>query len=116
METERTQGANKRPRIRSTSFHESHPPAKHRAPTPFRTMSDEETESDSKVETDHKDDRIDTVNSSDPAVETDAESSFKPAGSTIAQPLDLKSRQPNVESSDAETAFTTVGLPVVSRS
>ena len=56
------------------------------------------------------------MNSSDPAVETDAESSFKPAGSTIAQPLDLKSRQPNVESSDAETAFTTVGLPVVSRS
>ena len=79
-------------------------------------MSDEETESDSNVETGHRDDRIDTVNSSDPANETDAESSFKPAGSTIAQPLDLKSRQPNVESSDAETAFTTVGLPVVSRS
>ena len=45
-----------------------------------------------------------------------AESSFNPAGSTIAQALDLKSRQLNVESSDAESAFTTVGLPVVSRS
>ena len=115
-ETERTQGASKRPRIGSTSFHESHPPAKQRAPTPFRTMSDEETDSDSNVETGHKDDRTVTVNSSDPAVETDAESSFNPSGSTIAQALDLQSRQLNVESSDAESAFTTVGLPVVSRS
>ena len=71
-ETERTQGASKRPRIGSTSFHESRPPAKQRAPTPFRTMSDEETDSDSNVETGHKDDRTDTVNSSEPAVETDA--------------------------------------------
>ena len=115
-ETERTQGASKRPRIGSTSFHKSHPPAKQRAPTQFRTMSDEETDSDSNVETGHKDDRTVTVNISDPAVETDAESSFDPAGSTIAQALDLKSRQLNVESSDAESAFTTVGLPVVSRS
>ena len=30
--------------------------------------------------------------------------------------MDLKSRQLNVDSSDAESAFTTVGLPVVSRS
>ena len=79
-------------------------------------MSDEETDSDSNVETGHKGDRTDTENSSEPAVETDTESSFNPAGSTIAQAMDLKSRQLNVESSDAESAFTTVGLPVVSRS
>ena len=115
-EAERTQGASKRPRIGSASFHESHPPAKQRAPTPFRTMSDEETDSDSNVETGHKGDRTDTVISNEPAVETDAESSFNPAGSTIAQAMDLKSRQLNVESSDAESAFTTVGLPVVSGS
>ena len=80
-ETERTQGTNKRPIIGSTSFHESHPPAKQRAPTQFRSMGDEETGSDSSVETGQKDNRRFTVSSSEPAVETDAESSFNPAGS-----------------------------------
>ena len=38
-EPERPQGANKRPRIGSTSYHESHPPAKQRAPPSFRTTN-----------------------------------------------------------------------------
>ena len=110
-ETERTQGTHKRPRVGSTSLLESHPPAKQRAPTPFRAMSDNETGSDSNTGTGHMVDRAVTNSSSELAAETDAESSFNPAGSTIAQALDLKSRQPNVESSDAESAFTTVGQP-----
>ena len=114
-ETKRTQGTNKQPRKGSTSFHGGHPPAKQRAPTPFRTMSDEEADTDSNAETGHKDVRAVTISSSEPVVETDAESSFNPAGSTIAQALDLKSRQLNIESSDAESAFTTVGLPGVPR-
>ena len=50
-EPERPQGTNKRPRIGSTSFHEIHPPAKQRAPTPFRTTIEEETDTDSNAET-----------------------------------------------------------------
>ena len=113
VETERPQGTNKRPRIGSTFLHESHPPAKQRAPTPFRTISDEDTDSDSNAETGHKDVRAVTVSSSELAGETDAEFPFNPAGSTIAQALDLKSRPINNESSDVESAFTTVGLPGV---
>ena len=44
-------------------------------------------------------------------VDTDIESTTNPGGSTIAQALNLKSREPLMNLSDADATFTTVGLP-----
>ena len=53
--------------------------------------------------------------SPDFGVETDIESTTNPGGSTIAQALNLKSREPLMNLSDADVTFTTVGLPSTSK-
>ena len=114
-EPERTQSSQKRPRIGSSSLHESHPPAKQRAPTPFRDASNENSETDTSVEISRKDLRSTTCSSSEFMAEAGVDSSHNPAGSTIAQALNYKSRRNDNESSDGESMFTTVGLPETSR-
>ena len=114
-EPERTQGSQKRPRIGSSSLHESHPPAKQRAPTPFRDASNENSETDTSVEISRRDLRATTCSSSEFMAEAEVDSSHNPAGSTIAEALNYKSRRNDNESSDGESMFTTVGLPETSR-
>ena len=114
-EPERTQGSQKRPRIGSSSLHESHPPAKQRAPTPFRDFSNENSETDTSVEIGRRDLRATTCSSSEFMVETEVDSSHNPAGSTIAEALNYKSRRNDNESSDGGSMFTTVGLPETSK-
>ena len=114
-EPERTQSSQKRPRIGSSSLHGSHPPAKQRAPTPFRDASNENSETDTSVEISRKDLRSATCSSSEFMAEAGVDSSHNPAGSTIAQALNYKSRRNDNESSDGESMFTTVGLPETSR-
>ena len=110
-----TQGSQKRPRIGSSSLLESHHPAKQRAPTPYRDTSNEDSETDTSVEISRKELKTTTGSSSEFMAEAEVDSSHNPAGSTIAQALDYKSRRIDNESSDGESRFTTVGHPETSR-
>ena len=57
-----------------------------------------------------------TFSRSEFGAETDVESTTNPAGSTIAQALNVQSRKSLLDAGDSDSAFITIGLPSTSRS
>ena len=55
------------------------------------------------------------MSSSEIGLDTDRESTTNPAGSTIAQALNLRSKTPLHHADDSDSAFVPVGLPITSR-
>ena len=60
--------------------------------------------------------RLTTFSNSEFGIETDAESTHNPAGSTIAQDLNVQTRKSSLEAGDSDSAFIPVGFPSTSRS
>ena len=60
--------------------------------------------------------RLTTYSNSEVGIETDVESTHNPAGSTIAQALNVQARKALLEIGDSDSAFIPVGHPSISRS
>ena len=107
--------ANKRPRIGSVVTTD--------APLQLESFP-KTTSSSTLVPPVHSSDEMDQVmppvhkalSSSEFGFDTDRESTTNPAGSTIAQALNLRSKTPPLHTDDSDSAFVPVGLPSSSRS
>ena len=110
-EREQDRRASKRPRFGSASTSGTHLFSEDPSQTLGQTSCDPRMQDTEEMDQDPFTGQPITCSNSEAGLETDADSIHNPAGSTIAQALNVQTRRTLLEAGDSDSAFILVGLP-----
>ena len=110
-EREQDRRASKRPRFGSASTLGTHLFSEDPSQTLGQTSCDPRMQDTEEMDQDPFTGQPITCSNSEAGLETDADSIHNPAGSTIAQALNVQTRRTLLEAGDSDSAFIPVGLP-----
>ena len=116
VDNEQDRKGNKRPRLWSASTLGTFLQSEDLSQTVARTDCDPNLQDPDEMEQEFPTGRLATFSSSEFGIETDAESSYNPAVSTIAQTLNVRTQRTVLDVGDSGSAFIPVGLPSTSKS